>query len=309
MQIESIVLIGCRDLEQASWLGLSPSVATVLGPSPQSSALRDTVHLLFASFSNKALTKLLKQWRWGEEIEVLGEDLPEQAIFQSGERAAFLLKDEQPRRIQVDMTLALDAAQLGRLRDALTREPQLLQALLLSPKISFRWSALFNRGLTAVAFHLSTIKLGDHALEIGPHPTWLKGLFSDFSHRFSTALPTAAVAELAADAAVSLTNLPAYRSFIEALSGLGAVRAARDSEKVAMILLDERPLSQWGVHRQIEQAALLHLSGAEIVWIDGPLLIDADPDVQILHSTSNGASVLSDASGPAALPFRRDGSA
>ena len=51
MRIESISLLGCRELAQVDWQTLSPRLATVVGPNPQSSALRDSLSLLFASFS------------------------------------------------------------------------------------------------------------------------------------------------------------------------------------------------------------------------------------------------------------------
>ena len=126
-----------------------------------------------------------------------------------------------------------------------------------------------------------------------------------FRRRYLTVLYVL-IAEMAAKAALSLTNPELYSSFVTVLSDLGDVRAARDSDGRPLLLLNERPISQWANINHFKQAALVYLTGADIVWIDGPLLIEPSPAVQIINAVPNAGIKLANSSDEAALSFHRD---
>ncbi len=279
MFISSIRVRGFRDLPAFEATDLK-RVVRLVGPSLATAALGDAVELAFAALSQDGLRRLLTRWELcapGETPELVGEVFPEQASWMDGTAARGLVGAD--RALRVTLTLALDPPLFGQLRQHATRDPQLAAALASGAHLRLDVGALFVSTFDAVAITLHQVGLGELVFGDEARSRWVDRLLVQLGGRFSRFDASAPVAERALAALTSREDHAAYLAWSTAL-GSPQLRAISGPGGRAQVLADERPLWRWGrpVQERARLQAAIHLSGADIVWVESALE-DADQAV------------------------------
>jgi len=198
-------------------------------------------------------------------------------------------------QLSVELLIELDSQQLGLIRGA-SRDPILIRALLTDARLTLRRSILFTRSLDVMAMSISKLQVADY--EISPardKPAWLPSFLHRLSGVFFRHSADLGVEEIAMRAATSLDDYDNYRRWQEALSRYGQVRIATDGWGQPLLMAGERPLHRFGLQavQDASVAAAIYLSGAEIVWVDGPVGFSGLSDFQILSASEDGEITLS----------------
>lgn len=304
MLVTAIEVQGFRDLPsfRAADLG---RVVTVAGPGPSATALGDALELAFAAFHPAACLGLLRRWGAigpGEEPEITGAPLPEQATWAHPLVGRWLVDSLEARHLTVTLEIALDPVQYGALRALAIREPRLVTALTRDARASVSVGALFTNTFDAVALAIQGFSVGGEPFPSSPgqRPPWLTQLLRELGHRFAIFRPGAeTLAEDALDAATSAERFGAYKRWQEALRPrLGEVRAARGPGGQATLLSDDLPLRRHGAAglRHAALGAAVYLSGADLLWaeaeeawLDATVEGDASPLEQVWRVCADGA--------------------
>lgn len=278
MLVTAIEVQGFRDLPsfRAADLG---RIVTVAGPTPAASALGDALELAFAAFHPAATTAMLRRWGAlgpGEEAEIVGSPLPEQASWSSPLVGRWLVDSLESRHLTVALEIALDPVQYGALRALTAREPRLGSALTRDARASVTIGALFTNRFDAVALAVQSFSVGGEAYPASPgqRPPWVSALLRELGGRFVRFRPESdALPEEVLEAAISAERFDVYQRWQGALAErLGTVRAARGPGGRAVLLADDLPLRRHGAAglRLAALNAAVYLSGADLLWAEAP---------------------------------------
>lgn len=304
MLVTAIEVQGFRDLPSFSASDLG-RVVDVRGPTPATTALGDALELAFAAFHADTLRALLARWGLlgpGENPEILGTPLPEQATWQDRQAAGGLIADPHTRTLSVTVELALDPLQFGQLREVVAREPRLVAALSAGSRMKVTVSGLFAASLDALALGLSQITIGGEGFPSAPgqRPPWLSALLGGLGSRFVRHDPlTTDLAARALQAATGRHSYAGYQRWQAALRPtLGEVRAARGPGDRPILLAGDRPLRAYGAeaHSRAALAADIYLSGADLLlaettdpWLDEAVDGEGSPLEQVWRVGPEGA--------------------
>ena len=280
MYVTAIKVRGFADLPHYE-SGLLERVVHFKGPSLETTALGDAIQLAFAALSHAALRDLLHRWELcapDEEPEILGDDFPDQATWSDGDAARVLVGPE--RHLKVELSFNLDPPLFGQLRQHAARAPRLAAALSSGAELHLAVGALFTSTYDGLAVAVHSIRIGDVTLTEADRTRWANKLLRDFGLRLARHRPDHDAAPQALDALTSRDGLDAYLDWTRALGPEGPkLRALRGPGGRAQIYGGERPIARWGpdLRRQAALAASIHLSGADILWVDqaDPTLVDA----------------------------------
>jgi hypothetical protein len=267
------------------------------GREPALCALGDALELWFSAFEAPRLARVLERLGWvqhAEELEFVGDIFPEQCIWTHSELSRRWC-GQDARKVSVELSLGLDAEQIGDLRASL-REPHLLQALMEEAAVSARICFLFSRSMDAMSINMDRLHIGGHPLVASESTAWTQGFFSDLPRRFHRLGERLDPAALACRRALSLHSHSLYSEFRQTLEGHWDVRSAHDGYGRPTLLLDDWPLRSWGPGAllRVRHAAAIYLTGAEIIWIDGPVEVDPKPGVQLINAGAESGVQLPD---------------
>jgi len=279
MLIKAIEVEGFRDLESFQARDLD-SVVRIAGPSPATTALGDALDLFFAAMGRTTLVRMLHRWRVpapGEEPDIVGVHLPEQVTWSgSSVTARAMVRSASQRDLKVTLELAPDPPQFGALRDLAAKEPRILLAIARGGNLRVTVGALFTNTFDGLALTVHEFAVGDEAFPLSSgRPEWLTTFLRGLGTRWHRHERIENLETTLLDAALSADRHSAYVRWQQELEPqYGLVRVARGTGERPMILAGDLPLRRFGddALRIAELAASIHLSGAELVWVE-----DGDP--------------------------------
>jgi hypothetical protein len=290
MQILSISIEGTRDLPKCIISDISGSTQ-FRGPTPQSSAIADAISFWFASLQSQDLSNLLVQWGWSnaEQIEVVGEDYPEQVFWNGALFPSIWVSDD--KNFSVTLRIALDANQVGKIRSS-TQDPTILLALMECPEFRMTISGLFTNDYQGMAISKSDIFIGEYEVPL-ERPYWLKRVLAGFRGGFFRNYEQFSVADQILKCALSITDYHLYVSFQDACKLYGDLRVTKSDDEAPILLLDDRPVTRWGwsIIQKLRSLAALHLFSADIVWIDD-WMGEAAEGVQVFSTSPTGDTLI-----------------
>jgi hypothetical protein len=283
MYIQAISARGLAGLKPFHASGLDRRVR-VAGPPRARTALADALTLALCPFSSDDLMAAAGALGWGE-VEVVGEDLPEEVVISRPHAALRLLappeRPSQPPGIRVDLTVAMDPPQLEALRKAAIREPALGPALVGGTPLEFSVGWVFTRDGSVGSPSLLGARLGAVVVRPGEKPDWINPILRGLGGRFLRRRPGAIPLEVidAADRSPEPEVRAALRALRSDLEGspfrLGRLELLRDEEgQLEAAFGDELvPLRAMGPEaaEALGLAAAVHLHDSEILALEAPL--------------------------------------
>lgn len=305
MLLHSFSIDGLSALPHFEW-HIDAQDTRFAGPTPESSALRDALELSFAVFSPEKMTRLLNSWGWmPKEVHQEGGRVVEAYLENPNLVTPFILEQPQPT-IKIQISLGLSADILAKLRRWTVRSPELQFALLEDPMLRLTLSFDFGLQRKLMRITVGGIHLGAEKIDLSTDPHWLPQLWHQLQHVFSSIDPQWDLAQLAAEAAFSVEQHHRYLQFRAALPELSPLRLIQvDSQW--RFWVDEQPLRAFGDKGilQIQHAALLYLSGASIVWLEGPCACVENDAVQVWGTEVDAAEVKLAAGLPTLASFSK----
>ena len=292
MHILSFNIEGLSDLPNLGW-DVAEQGTIFYGPDPKSTAVADALSLAFASFDGELLTKCLDGWGWGvtDVFEEGGRVV--ECHWKHSDLAEHWVHPDFRRRVRVDLSLSMSAEMIALIRSAASRNPGIVSAVLRSPILHLSVSGLFSNTHQQMSIGLNTLKIGECDVQSGSEaPNWLNKLWPILSHSFARGPSHQDIPTWSALCAFSTRHHDRYLSFVDALSEFSPLRLVRVGEQWTL-LSDEKPFSRWGYEGALclDQAAVLYLSGASIVWLDGQRRCDLGEGIQLWGSRASGVKL------------------
>lgn len=294
MWITSVRTEGFGPLPQLQ-LDELPRAAFIHGQPDHCEQLAAALQLFFAGLLPERLPLVLVDLGFDtalENIEVLGQPLPDQARWRWPHAARALLADPGSRSLKVRLGMELDPLQFRFLREHAARHPWLVTALAEGSRAEITVGWLFDTDLCAAMVSVLEVVLGEERVPVaGPEsPAWLPGFLQALARRFralphpGASLPQASTGWLEAvtdprpsrhAAAVALAHSLAQPPF--SLDWARPVRWGEQAQVVTGPQARPVPWSGPAAVEAVELAAAVHLSGAEILCLRRPGLLQADP--------------------------------
>lgn len=292
MQILKLHIDGLSALPKLDWHYLDHPTLFA-GPTPQTSALCDALELSFAALSAHRLKRTLERWGW-DPLEIIEEGGHVVECHWTNVELARKFVFEQPKPcLRVELKVSLNSDLLANIRRSASRNPAIQTALLEEPTLSFKLVFLFGEHRQFMRISISKIMIGHHILDISAEPPrWLPMIWSHLSTAFAVESGIDNIAERAAQAAFSVHEYDRYLSFEASLPQLSPLRLVRVGEKWDFLAAGY-PIRSWGyvAERRLRHAALVYLSEASIVWLEGECACVQNPSMQ-LWGTNETASPL-----------------
>ncbi|MGC6507720.1 MAG: hypothetical protein ACON4U_04845 [Myxococcota bacterium] len=269
MQINSLSIDGLSALPHFEWRADSHS-PRLNGPLPNVYAVRDGLVLAFSVFSTDRLNRLLEQWGWSPSDIVESDGRVVEAHWEHAPLAEQFVVEQPNPRIQFHIELALNASVLADLRRWTVRQPELQLALLESPTVRMSISCEFGQHRQFMRILVGGLFLGKEKIDLSTEPHWLPQLWQHMDAAFSIHDPRTDLAQQAAEAAFSVNGHGDYLNFVDSLPHLSPIRLIQSGTHW-QFWVSEQPLRSFGEMgaQSIRHAALLYLSGASVVWLDG----------------------------------------
>jgi len=265
-----------------------PRAAFIHGAPEHCEQVAAALQLFFAGLLPERLPKALVDLGFhhqADDIEVLGQPLPDQARWALPHAARALLADPSERNLKVRLSMALDPLQFRFLREHSGRHPWLVTALSEGARAEITVGWLFDTELCAAVVSVLRVVLGEERVPVaGPDsPPWLSGFLQSLARRFR-ALPAAggSIQQASAGWLQALTapdpsRAAAAASVSATLSqppfDIPAARPARWGESAVVVTGPSgRPVGWRGpaAVEAVELASAVHLSGAEILCLRHP---------------------------------------
>lgn len=292
MHILSFNIEGLSDLPNLSW-DVAKQGTFFYGPDPKSTAVADALSLAFASFNGECLTTCLDGWGWGvtDVFEEGGRVV--ECHWGYSDLAEQWVHPDFRRRVRVDLSLSMSAEMIALIRSSASRRPGIVSAVLMAPVLHLSISALFSNSHQQMSIGLNTLQIGDCVVQGGSEsPNWLTKLWPILSCSFARGPSHQNIPTWSAHCAFSTRHHDRYLRFVAALSEFSPLRLVRVGEQWTL-LSDEKPFSRWGYEGtlSLDQAAVLYLSGASIVWLDGELKCDLGEGIQLWGSRASGVKL------------------
>lgn len=273
MYIEAIETSGFSGLPKGS-LALD-RVARVDGTPRALLAFSDALQLAFAAYDANMLSALLA--RWGcREVTIEGVGAPEGAHWESAPGLNAVLDPAADGLLSVGLDIVLDPPQFGKLRKLAARDARLIDALADGALLRVRVGARFSPALDALALDPLGFVIGEETFPIAgaDRPTWMTPFLQGLGGRLAVGpSPGAVWGERAAS--YRPEHQRAVRRALAALqtapASLGDAVALPDGPAIFLgeELIPTRHLGADATYAAGVVAAV-HLSGAEILVIDGP---------------------------------------
>lgn len=289
--------------------GLGRAVV-LTGPPAWGRVVLDALSLFFGAFDPEAARRALVDLgvaTAATDVEMTcptPPGLPQQARWPAADGARCLLEREGDRAVRIQADLVLDPVMFRALRESALRSPDVVTALGGGPLLRVTVGWLFGRSLDLASIAVLALEMGGVRIPVSgsERPPWLDPFLSSLAGRFGEVGATWAggprdssgVGSAWLEAVVS--SLGARQRAQESLArtlegrpfgwrGARPVRWNRDvrsgAEGTARVVAgpDLAPVERMGLLalRRLEVAGAVHLSGAEILGLDGGLgPLDAD---------------------------------
>jgi hypothetical protein len=276
MYVHGLSITGLADLPSVSLSDLGRRVS-VKGPTPAAMAIGDGLTLAFSALSPHILERLLCHWGLsspGSSLEIDADPLPTQAVWEDRTLAKSIVADPRSRKIQVQVSLALDPPLFSDLRALAPREPRLGMALGAGPMVTLEISAFFAASWDAISLSIQSFSLGEERFPShGPErPAWLTVFLQKLGQRFWMHDVTEQTAKRALEMMLSKEPEPyeRYRAWQSSLSpDFGCVRPAYGVENEPILLSENRPMSRYGVSgmNRVQLASSIFLSNTDVLWL------------------------------------------
>ena len=290
MWITDIESLGFRGIDETRLKELDRTVS-LDGPGPALEQLAMALELFFAAFDPEDLRRVLTQLgfvREAQEVEIVGQPLPDHASWPAPHAARALLQPGDQRRLRIQLSLVLDPPQFRLLRRQALRDPSLVSALSEGATATIAVGYLFNQALTTLTVAPLSVRLGGEKIPVAgkDSPAWLPAFLRGLAGRLHVPCGRRG-AQAWLDAALSPDpqRRAAHDAVLAALQAepfqLDAPRPVRWQGETARVVLGAQgmPLDWAGATAQ-EALALVsaaHLSGAEILLLRHPGATREDP--------------------------------
>jgi hypothetical protein len=306
MQILTLHINGLSTLPKLDWHHLSQSTV-FKGPNPRTSALRDALELTFAALNAERIKSVLERWGWAPQDVVESNGRVEECHWSNSELARLFVVEQPKPILRVDIELSIDADTLANLRRWSVRDPAIQTALLESPTLTFSTTFEFGMKRQFMRINVGRLMVGDHRIDhVSEPPPWLPMLWAGLSRAFVVAPESDDIAALAAEAAFSVASHERYREFCDALPRFAPLRLVQLGNQWQFFAA-EHPIRVWGASARLSlrHAAMLYLSGASMVWLEGPCACELHNGVQAWGTTDSSEPLAVDSEENRLLTFSK----